>query len=59
LIPADKKMKFYSGKNADKDEKTGKKLAIIKHEDFADVKTAWADIDILIYTGTLTAGISF
>jgi len=37
----------------------GKSMAKIKSEDFADVKTAWADVDVLIYTGTLTAGISF
>jgi hypothetical protein len=34
-------------------------MAKIKHEDFKDVKTAWADVDVLIYTGTLTAGVSF
>lgn len=34
-------------------------MAKIKHDDFKDVKTAWADADVLIYTGTLTAGVSF
>lgn len=34
-------------------------MAKIKHEDFKDVENAWKDCDVLIYTGTLTAGISF
>jgi len=34
-------------------------MAKIKLEDFKDVNKSWADCDVLIYTGTLTAGISF
>ena len=34
-------------------------MAKIKRDDFIDVNKSWADCDILIYTGTLTAGISF
>jgi hypothetical protein len=34
-------------------------MAAIKTEDFKDVNTAWDGLDVLIYTGTMTAGISF
>lgn len=34
-------------------------MAKIKHEDFKNVANAWKDCDVLIYTGTLTAGVSF
>ena len=34
-------------------------MAQIKSEDFKNVNIAWANCDVLIYTGTLTAGISF
>ena len=33
--------------------------SIANCKDFTDVNTAWADIDILIYTETLPAGCSF
>jgi hypothetical protein len=43
------KVKFYWAETS----------ASIKARDFADVGAAWADCDILIYTPTLTAGVSF
>ena len=33
--------------------------ARVKTDDFSDVDSAWVDCDILIYTPTLTAGVSF
>ncbi len=56
-IPEGKSIKYYDGNDAGKIN--GKSKALIKSEDFADVNTAWANCDVLIYTGTLTAGISF
>jgi hypothetical protein len=50
-------IKFYDGNDAKK--YNDKSMAKIKSEDFKDVHTAWANVDLLIYTGTLTAGISF
>lgn len=56
-MPTDKVIKYYDGEDAKKINGVSK--AKIKAEDFADVNKAWADCDILIYTGTLTAGVSF
>jgi len=33
--------------------------ARIKAEDFADINASWSDCDVLIYTPTITAGLSF
>jgi hypothetical protein len=56
-MPKDKNIKYYDGEDGRKHN--GVSMAKIKADDFADVHKAWADCDILIYTGTLTAGISF
>jgi len=56
-MPANKNVKYYDGEDAKVYD--NKSMAKIKAEDFTDVNKAWADCDILIYTGTLTAGISF
>ena len=56
-LPTDKVIKYYDGEDARKYD--GVSMAKIKADDFSDVNKAWEDCDILIYTGTLTAGVSF
>lgn len=34
-------------------------MAQIKSEDFKNVKEAWKNCNLLLYTGTISAGISF
>ncbi len=34
-------------------------MANIKLNDFKDVNNTWDNVDVLIYTSTLTAGVSF
>ena len=34
-------------------------MALAKHEDFKNVNDIWSDYDLIIHTGTLTAGISY
>jgi hypothetical protein len=51
------RIKYYDGVDA-KMHGT-QSMALLKHTDFKDVNTAWKDADVLIYTGTLTAGVSF
>jgi len=45
----DLRVKFYSAETS----------ATVKNRDFEDVAASWSDCDILIYTPTLTAGVSF
>lgn len=56
-------VKYYTGSDAKSDKlnpnKIGKKMALIKSDDFKDIKSAWAGCHLLIYTGTLSAGVSF
>lgn len=54
---ADLKAKIYTGSDGKKEQ--GKNMAQQKRDDFKNVAEAWKDLDLLIYTGTLTAGISF
>jgi hypothetical protein len=56
-IPSDKVIKCYDSEDAKKIN--GVSQAKIKSEDFEDVNKAWKNCDVLIYTGTITAGISF
>lgn len=51
------KICYYDGIDSKKHNEQS--MALIKHNDFKNVNESWKDIDVLIYTGTLTAGISF
>lgn len=57
LLPNDKSIKYYDGEDAIKYD--GVSMAEIKRNDFKNVNDSWSDCNVLIYTGTLTAGISF
>jgi hypothetical protein len=57
IIPDNKIIKYYDGDDAGKINGVSK--AKIKANDFENVNQAWSNCDILIYTGTLTAGVSF
>lgn len=52
-------IKIYHGEDARVEEHHTENMATIKHRDFKDVNEAWKDVDLLVYTSTLTAGISF
>lgn len=43
----------------DSDNGESKSMAKIKKEDFQDVNKIWTKYDLVIYTSTLTAGVSF
>ena len=58
LIYTGADLKFYNTSNTDNVEVL-KSMKDIKKEHFKDVEKYWEDCDLLIYTSTLTAGVSF
>lgn len=52
-------IKYYHGDHYDQNNEENKHQFKVQEEDFKDVVSCWSKVDVLIYTMTLTAGVSF